>query len=227
MSSAAVSVEPGNDEIITPIDEIIASFIWHNGDFVVSYYNLATLDLYISHITFDMRPHFCQMLNFLRIMPNIRNLLASGPDHFLQAVMRARGITEKTDPKVYKLNNLESVTAATFIVYTNNEKTAVINRRRIYQLQLPRMSKDMNDTDRHNFMNAVIPMHHTLIVQCLGNLLSFLDVNWNHLFLHQEARVVVSDLRIYKLEDNVLIDESTFRALKVSYGCIFVCFCKS
>lgn len=219
--SAAVS-EQADEEMVTPSDEVIASFIWCDGHLCISYYNVSSLDLYITYETVDLRPHFCQMQNFFRIMPNIRNVIASGPEHFLQAVMKTLGMPEKTDSNQYKLNQLKSLSAATFVVYTNNSKTLIENRQRIFEMNMPRMGTKLTDQERFNFIESVIPMHQTLIVQCLGNLLHFLQTNWNHLFLREETRLILSDVKVYKLDANVLIDESTFNALKVSHCCMFL-----
>lgn len=213
-----------NEDVGTPMDEVIASFIWCDGHICVSYYNVATLDLYITYETVDLRPDFCHLQNLFRVMPNMRNILASGPDIFLRAVMKLVGIPEKTDPIRYKLHNLKTLSAATFIVYTSNEKTLIENRRRILQMYMPRMHDKMTDQERFNFIETVVPLHQTLVVQCLGNLLHFLQVNWNHLFLREETRLVVSDVKVYKLDGMVMIDESTFSALRVSHLQILLIF---
>lgn len=225
-SSAVPSAVPSgqplvDEEIGTPTDEVIASFIWCDGHICVSYYNVSSLDLYITYETVDLRPDFCHLHNLFRIMPNIRNVLASGPDIFLTAIMKLVGLPDKMDPAQYRLHRLKSLSAATFVVYSSNEKTLVENRQRILEMHMPRMNNTMTDQERFNFIETVVPLHQTLVVQCLGNLLHFLNANWNHLFLREETRCVVSDVKVYKLETNVLIDDSTFSALQVNL-CILV-----
>lgn len=207
--------EQPDDEVGTPTDEVIASFIWCDGHICVSYYNVSSLELYITYEKADPRPDFCHLHNLFRIMPNMRNVIASGPDVFLKAVMKLLGIPD-VDPTRYRLQNLKSLSSATFIVYSNNEKTLFQNRQRILEMHMPRMTTAMTLQDRFNFVETVVPLHQTLIVQCLGNLLHFLDANWRHLFLREETRPVISDLQVYKLDGNVLIDESTFNTLQVN-----------
>lgn len=209
MSETTARSEQQDDEMGTPTDEVIASFIWCDGHICVSYYNVSSLELYITYEKADLRPDFCHLQNLFRIMPNMRNVIASGPDVFLKAVMKLIGLSD-VDPIRYRLHNLKSLSAATFVVYANNERTLIENRQRILEMHMPRMTATMSQQDRFNFVETVVPLHQTLIVQCLGNLLHFLDSNWKHLFLRDETRPVISDLQVYKLDGNVLIDESTF-----------------
>lgn len=213
---------PVDEEFGTPTDEYIASFIWCDGHICASYYNVSSLDLYITYETVDLRPDFCHLQNLFRIIPNMRNVLASGLDIFLTAVMKLVGLPDKMDPAQYRLNRLKSLSAAPFVVYASNEKTLIENRQRILEMHMPRMSKTMTDQERFNFIETVVPLHQTLVVQSLGNLLHFLNANWNHLFLREETRPVVSDVKVYKLDGNVLIDDSTFSALQVNSRDFFI-----
>lgn len=206
-----------DEEFGTPTDEIIASFIWLDGHICVSYYNVSSLDLYITFETVDLKPDFCHLQNLFRILPNMRNVLASGPDVFLTMIMKLLDLPKQMDLAQYRLQNLKSLSAATFVVYANNDKTLIENRKRILEMNMPRMHNNMTDQERFNFIETVVPMHQTLVVQCLGHLLHFLEANWKHLFLREETRPVVSDVKVYKLEGNVLIDDSTFSALQVRW----------
>ncbi|XP_055326091.1 mutS protein homolog 5-like [Sitodiplosis mosellana] len=203
------------EELGTPIDQVIASFIWCDGHICVSYYNVSSLDLFITYEMVDLRPDFCHLQNLFRIMPNMRNVLASGPEIFLTAVMKLLGLPNKMDPNQYRLNRLKTLSAATFVVYASNEKTLAENRKRILEMHMPRMTNTMTVQQRFNFIETVVPLHQTLVVQSLGNLLHFLDANWKHLFLREETRPFVSDVKVYKLDGTVLLDESTFSALQV------------
>lgn len=196
--SGTTSEQQDDDDVGTPTDEVIASFIWCDGHICVSYYNVSSLELYITYEKADLRPDFCHLHNLFRIMPNMRNVIASGPDVFLQAVMKLLGIPD-VDPTRYRLHNLKTLSAATFVVYASNEKTLIQNRQRILEMHMPRMSMTtMSLQDRFNFVETVVPMHQTLVVQCLGNLLHFLDANWRHLFLREETRPVISDLQVVR-----------------------------
>lgn len=226
METIAMS-EQQDEEVGTPIDEYIASFIWVDGHICVSYYNVSTLDMYITYETVDLKPDFCHLQNLFRVMPNMRNVLASGPDVFLTAIMKLLGLPDKMDPNQYRLNRLKTLSAATFVVYTSNEKTLIENRKRILEMHTPRMTSAMTEQDRFNFIETDIPLHQTLVVHSLGNLLHFLDANWRHLFLREEERPVVSDVKVYKLDGNVLIDCSTFSALQVNVSVLFFFFLSS
>lgn len=249
LKMSVVSRQHYEDELGTPQDEVIASFIWCDGHICVAYYNVSSLDLFITYEMVDLRPDFCHLHNLFRIMPNMRNVLASGPEVFLTAVMKVLesvytfffthckyrlvfsshfhkllGLPDKMDINQYRVNRLKTLSAATFLVYANNEKTLIENRKRILEMHLPRMHTGMTERERFNFIETVVPLHQTLAVQCLGNLLHFLDANWKHLFLREEARPVISDIKTYKLDGTVLIDESTFNALQVQLRMIVYIF---
>ncbi|XP_031626619.1 mutS protein homolog 5-like [Contarinia nasturtii] len=215
MSAISEQQQQEENELGTPTDEFIASFIWCDGHISVSYYNVLSLDLFITYETADLRPDFCHLQNLFRIMPNMRNVVASGPDIFLTAIMKLLGMPNKLDPNQYRLHRLSTLSAATFVVYTNNDKTLTENRIRILEMYTPRMTTEMTKQERFNFIETVVPLHQNLVVQSLGNLLHFLDANWKHLFLREETRPVVSDIKVYKLDGNVLIDDSTFSSLQV------------
>lgn len=203
-----------NDEFGTPTDQFISSYVWSEGHICASYYNTTTFELYLTYETVDLRPDFCHFKNlFSRV--NARNVLASGPIVFLTEVIQLLGLPNATDLNQYRLHRLKSLSAATFIIYTINDKTLIENRQRILQLHLPRMSETITDQERFNAIEHLVPLHQNLAVQCLGNLLHYLDANWRHLFLRNEQRPIITDLLVYNLEDRVMIDDATINALQV------------
>lgn len=212
MNSNTFDDEFGEDG--TPTDEFISSYVWSEGHICAAYYNTTTFEMYLTYETVDLRPDFCHLKNlFSRI--NARSVLASGPNIFLLEIMQLLGLPNATDPNQYRLQRLKSLSAATFIVYTNNEKTLIENRQRILQLHLPRMPATITDQERFNCIENLVPLHQSLAVQCLGNLLHYLDSNWRHLFLRNEDRPVITDLLVYNLKSRVMIDDATFNALQV------------
>lgn len=192
----------------------MASFIWGAGHLSAAFYNTTSMELFVTHEAMDLRPDFWHLKNLFRQMKMV-NVLASGPPIFLQETMKLLGLPDKTDPSVYRVNRTKTLTAAEFVVYTNNEKTLVSNRKRILALELPHMTAECTEQDRYNFLSALLPLHQNLSVQCLGNLLNFLDVNWRHLFLRNEHRPIITDIHVHQLDEQVLMDESTFDALKI------------
>lgn len=212
-SSRANSVDSGNN-LNTPTNEHVASFIWGSGHLSAAFYNTTSMELYVTHEAVDLKPDFWHLKNLFRQMRMV-NVLASGPPIFLQEIMKLLGIPDKIDPSVYRVHRQKTLTAAEFIVYTNNEKTLLSNRKRILELELPRMTAEFNEQDRYNFLSALLPLHQNLTVQCLGNLLNYLDANWKHLFLRNEHRPIITDIHVHQLDEQVLMDECTFDALKI------------
>lgn len=197
----------------TPTDEFISSYVWNDGHICAAYFNTSTFEMYLTHETLDLRPDFCHLKNLFKCL-RARIVLASGPNIFLLAIMQLLDLPNAVDPNQYRLNRLKSLSAATFVVYTINDKTLMENRRRILQLNLPSMSSMVTDQERFNFIEGLVPLHQNLAVHSLGNLLHYLDANWRHLFLRNEDRPIITDLLVYSLNDHVIIDDATFNALQ-------------
>lgn len=210
-SSGATSVDSNN--LNTPTNENVASFNWGSGHLSAAFYNTSSMELFVTHEAVDLKPDFWHLKNLFRQMRMV-NVLASGPPIFLEEIMNMLGLSNK-DPSLYRVNRLKTLTAAEFVVYTNNEKTLISNRKRILELELPRMTAAFTEQDRYNYLSALLPLHQNLLVQCLGNLLNYLDANWKHLFLRNDHRPIITDIHVHQLDEQVLMDESTFDALKI------------
>lgn len=211
-SSRADSVN--NINLNTPTNEHVASFIWSSGHLSAAFYNTTSMELLVTYEAVDLKPDFWHLKNVFRQMKMV-NVLASGPLIFLHEIMKMLGLPDKSDPSHYRVNRAKTLTAAEFIVYTNNEKTLISNRKRILEMQLPRMTAAFTEQDRYNFVSALLPLQQNLLVQCLGNLLHYLDGNWKHLFLRNEPRPIITDVHVHQLNEHVLMDECTFDALKI------------
>lgn len=213
-----MSGEPfNNDDDIddgTPDNEYITSFALRDGYLSVALYNTKSFELKITTETYDIRPDYVRTQNLFRSI-RVRSALASGPQAFLTAIMRLLGMDDKIDPDTYRLQKLKSLSAATFIVFSANEKTLVGNRKRILECNLPGMAADMRDQDRFNFIETTLPLHQSLVVWSLGNLLVYLDTNWKHLFLMADNRVRINGLSVHRLDDDIMVDEATFSAMQV------------
>lgn len=213
MNSSRADSADGNN-LNTPTNEHVASFIWGAGHLSAAFYNTTSMELLVTHEAVDLKPDFWHLKNLFRQMKMV-NVLASGPPIFLHEIMKMLGLPDKSDPSLYRVNRVKTLTAAEFIVYTNNEKTLISNRKRILELELPRMTAEFSEQDRYNFLSALLPLHQNLLVQCLGNLLNYLDANWKHLFLRNDHRPIITDIHVHHLDEQVLMDESTFNALKI------------
>lgn len=198
----------------TPDNEYVASFVWCDGHLSASLYNTKSFELKITTETIDFRPDFIHTKNIFHGI-RVRSVLASGPHIFLTTIMHLLGMDEKLDPDTYRVQKLKSLSAATFIVYISNDKALISNRQRILECNLPGMANGMRDQDRFNFIETSLPLHQSLVVHSLGNLLTYLDVNWKHLFLMRDNRVIINGLSIYRIEDDIMIDESTFSAMNI------------
>lgn len=202
------------DDDGTPDNEYVASFVWCDGHLSASLYNTKSFELKITMETIDLRPDFVHTKNIFSGI-RIRSVLASGPHVFLVKIMQLLGMDEKIDPDTYRVQKIKSLSAATFIVYISNDNTLISNRKRILECNLPGMANTMHDQERFNFIETSLPLHQSLVVHSLGNLLTYLDINWKHLFLMRDNRVIINGLSMYRLEDDIMIDEATFHAMQI------------
>lgn len=151
MNSEVESIDGDNG---TPNNEFIASYVWHSGYLSASYYNTLTMELFVAHEIYDARPDFWHLKNLFRQINVCRSVLAVGPRIFLTAVMELLELADR-NPDAYRQARLKTLSNSRFVVYTNNEKTLFVNRKRVLELQLPRMPANLSDRDRYSFIESV------------------------------------------------------------------------
>lgn len=219
---ASTLAEPSH----TDEDEIV-SVAWSKGTLAVAHFRIASMEMSVADETFDLQPDYPLLRNLFRTTA-MRNLIASGPPGFLQLVAQLSGLqpdaadaTASADRTIDLTANRMSrpnLVGSQFLhIYTNEEKVLDGNRRRILAVQLPVMQSAQlqSDAERQSFVGNLLPLHQPLVVLAAGNLLLFLDANWRYVYLVAESRVQLTDLRVHRLNDAVLMDESTGLALQI------------
>lgn len=202
-----------DEAIIQTPEEYISAYAYSSATITAAYYNTTTLELSLAHETVDLKPEFWHLKNLYRQL-NHKVVLASGPVEFLRTLMCLMNLPNK-EPAQYSVNRLKSTNHSPFLVYTNNAKSLVASRKRIYELRLSHMRDMQTEMERQNFIQTLVPMNQTLLVQTLGNLLSYLDDNWKHMFLRNDRHPVISKIIIHHLESQMLMDDASFHALQI------------
>lgn len=210
---ADLFMEENDDETISG-DEFVASYAWHSAFISAAYYNTSTLELFLARESVDLKPDFWHLKNLFRQL-NVRTVLASGPNIFLTTIMELLNMSPTENPGKYSVNVLKSTNNAKFVVFIDNPKNRLVNIKRILNMKLSNMNDMSTEQERSNFIKSVIPLGQHLVVRCLGNLLNHLDTNWKHMFLRADPNVVISDMHIYSLDTQMLIDEATYAALQI------------
>lgn len=202
------------DDITDTQMEYIASYAWNLARISVAYYNTTTCELYLAQEAVDLKPEFWHLKNLFRQL-NQRAVLASGPPVFHQTIMTLLGIPQDESHVKYSVNRLKSTSRSKFLVYHNNDKTLLASQKRIYELNLSHMAHLKTPLERRYYIQTVIPMEQNLLVQALGNLLSYLDDNWKHMFLRTDQNPVISNVLVYHMDTQTLMDESSLFALQI------------
>lgn len=201
------------------LHEYIASFAWSQGTLSVAYLCPSTMELMIVEETDDHSPDF-PILTHLQRNLTYSHILASGATKFLTKLLDIFGFPPDTDLDLHRIDPIRKRTTTAggavssnnlplLQIYPFNEETSAKNRNRILHLELPRMQPNLNDIDRLAFVGTILPLHQLLVIQCLGNLLNFVDAKQ----LHQP--LVLNELNVFRMDDFVNIDNSTFLALQV------------
>lgn len=219
-------IEPQNPTEAHPdaggADDEIISVAWSKGTLAVAHFRLDSMEMSVADETFDLQPDYPLLHNLFRTT-SMRHIIVSGPPGFLQQVAqlcRLPFVSESdrtVDLNPMRMCRPQLIGSQFMHIYTNEEKILATNRRRILQIHLPEMDTAtlLTDAERQTFIGNILPLHQPMVVLAVGNLLCFLDANWRYLYLVTESRVVLTDLRVHRLADAVLMDESTGLALQI------------
>ena len=165
----------------------------------------------------ELRPDYPALGNLFRqVKPS--HLVCSGPKLFLEDLIKLLDLPLETDLNKFKIKkNQPNITNIT--IYPTINKTNMRDfRKKIYNLNLPGIPSECSETDRQIFIDSAFPMYQNLMVHSLGNLLKFLEENsvkFRELFLNFEKVPIITNILVFFMESQVLIDESTFNALNI------------
>lgn len=170
--------------------------------------------------TIDTQPDHIQLRNLFRqVHPSY--LVAAGPNSFLERLVQLLDVPDGTGIDKFKVNKSKKANADTFNVsfYPFNRKGQQEEfRKKIYELDLPGLPADSSKNDRQIFIDSMFPMNQELPVIALGNLLKYLRENhlkFNHAFLNALKNLIVTNVLVFNMESQVLLDETTFDALNI------------
>lgn len=197
-------------------DEYIISVSWNSGSLAAAHFKMNSMELYLMQEAIDLKPHFSLLHNLFRQLNGVY-IIASGPREFLLEVMTLIGLPSDSDPNDYRVGHTtnQSISTASFLVYGNDSKSISSNRQRVMALKLPGMLENSTDFNRKLFIESVLPIHQSMVLQSIGNLLKYLDANWSHLFLRNDTQPIIVDVKVYRMEKQILMDRETFHALHI------------
>ena len=166
----------------------------------------------------DLSPDYFNLRQIFRqVKPAY--LVAAGTNQFFEDLSRKLlEIPENTDIEKYKVHKTKSSNAFAFNVcfFPLNRQTA--NRERIYELDLPGLPVNCSASERQIFVDSVFPMSKETFTICMSNLLRYLRENhlkWRHVYMNLDKNPIISNIVVFHLESQVIVDEGTFNALNI------------
>lgn len=170
--------------------------------------------------TTDLHPDHKILRNLFRqIEPDF--LVATGPSKFLQELIELLDLPDTTDVSKYKIGKGKTANAnALNISFYPFDRKGVQEsyRKRIYELELPGVPRDISPRDRKVFVDSLFPMSQELSMIALGNLLKYVfenNVKWRHVYLQLQQNPIISNVTVFYIEAQVLIDDTTFNSLNI------------
>jgi hypothetical protein len=147
-------------------------------------------------------------------------LVASGANTFLEELVQLLDLPGVTDINRFKVQKSKTSNANTsnMAFFTFNRKNQHEGYgKRIYLLDFLGLPAESSRTDRQIFIDSALPMNQELMIISLGNLVKFLHNNFKlrHIFLNLEASPIFTNLIVFSMESQVLLDDTTFAALNI------------
>lgn len=170
--------------------------------------------------TIDLRPDHLQLRNLFRqVQPSY--LVATGTNSFLEDLIKLLDLPEETDVNKFKIHKHKSsnANASNVCFYPFNRKNQLETfRKNVYDLDLPGLPADSSKNNRQVFVDSMFPMSQELVVIAMGNLLKYLQENhlkFHHAFLNLSKNPILTNVRVFSMDTQLLLDETTFNALNI------------
>lgn len=173
------------------------------------------MQISITEETLDYYPNFSYLHNIFRVISK-RNLIASGPIKFLQKCLELAGLPTDTNIRLHQIDSSNPVSSLSFVIYPqDNGKIFLRNKERVLSLQLPEMCEKLDSMEHHSYLGVILPLYQSMVIHALGNLLNYLDAHWKYIYVVEQSIVTVTNLKVYHMNDMLLIDNSTLLALNI------------
>lgn len=194
--------------------EHILSVSWESGTLSAAFYVIQTMEAFVIQEVIDLRPNFSLFNNLYRQL-NARYVIVSGHDAFVKHIMTTLNIPEATDQKLFHVKTATFNGSTKLCIYPRGDKSLQLNRQQILRIKLSGIPATSTDMQRQMYIDSILPMKQTVVVQCLGNLLDFLDTNWKLIFRFDRSQNIISNLSVYSMDTQLQMDDTTYEALKL------------
>lgn len=201
-----------NQVEITEEPDYILSLCWFSGKLGAVYYNLETCELSIVYEIVDLRPDLTYLQNLLRqLCPAF--ILYSGSVVFNTDFTKILELPDEMNQKQIRKKKGQPPNRSNIVMSVYDSKDVSKARVRVMKIRLPGLEENATDTERTIFFKSILPFDQDLVLQSLANLLEYVELHLNSYW--NMNSLIVSDLLICRLENQLLMDSSSFYGLNI------------
>ncbi|XP_043255109.1 mutS protein homolog 5-like [Colletes gigas] len=197
-----------------PFDQIILSVIWYNNHLGAAYYNIVTSELFVMEDTTDDTELFdLTKALYRQCQPHYLVIIAGTPFPFANALKKM--ITETSNEDGDSFGSIERTRNTVLKIVCKKEHNYERCSHRVRCLRLEFEPRNANNSDRLTFLNSMLNFKCCAMIHALGSLLLFIDKHWNNIALDPSGKPSFASLNYVTLDDLVMVDEDTYRALNI------------
>ncbi|KAF7399396.1 hypothetical protein HZH68_007988 [Vespula germanica] len=195
-------------------DEIILTLMWLNNRLGAAYYNIVTSELFVMEDIHDDVINFnitkmlirqCQPHYIVTIFGIFEDFLNCIKKLVMADAMEDNQSSSSSDRSVQTIFK-------TLSKKENNYETCY---HRVRCLKLDSEPKDAENSERVTFLNALLDFKAHAMIHALGLLLRFIDKHWSTIALDPSGKASFISLNYITLENLVMIDDDSYKALNI------------
>ncbi|XP_067137660.1 mutS protein homolog 5-like isoform X3 [Centruroides vittatus] len=190
--------------------EIYLSLIWNRGKLGAAYYDTSTCLLHLFSDQPEVNPDFPLVKLMLKqVQPTVVLISSRTDENLIKILLQHKNLTDLEDIMTNQTNKFIQ-----FLPYIQFSYEAA--RHYLRFLNIPSIPKNLNETEKHIYLSALINFTNISLVRSCGALLNYLQKERIGIQLEEEsASVPVLGITAFSLRDIVNIDENSFSALQI------------
>ncbi|KAK2581615.1 hypothetical protein KPH14_002118 [Odynerus spinipes] len=193
---------------------VILTLIWMNNRLGAAYYNIVTSELFVMEDTHDDVVNFnVTKTLFRQCQPRYVVTTLGMFDDFLNCLKKLVMMETLDDDRSTTSSDRSLQTI--FKALPKKENSYETCYHRVRCLKLDSEPKNAENSERVTFLNALLDFKAHAMIYALGLLLRFIDKHWNSITLDPAGKASFISLNYVTLEDLVMIDDDSYKALNI------------
>ncbi|KAK0178249.1 hypothetical protein PV328_002219 [Microctonus aethiopoides] len=206
-----------NDDLFN--EENILSLSWAKGQLGAAYYNMNTSELFVMDDVFeDEFSYNITKTLYKQCQPHFV-LLTNGTSVSFVSVITKLIVKDTLDENNEETSSNPSAMAhiarTSLRLLPKNENNYENCYHRVNCLKLDCEPENSTNAERVTFLNSLLNFKSHMMIHALGILLRYLDANWNKMSLNPSGQAQFVQLNHIMLNDLVMIEEDSYRALNI------------